>query len=418
MDKNPRTLLKSGLQNNGGSLIITLFLTFLVTIAGFDKLSFSGGGITVRFSQLIYLLVFIYLLPKIRYDKNQLFWFLMLLACCIPSFFYSLYPMKSILYYFWLIYSYFVILGVFSYFTFRHRASMINAVLYSYRIQILAAAFLKYGGFQSRASLFYYEPSYFALSMILYVSIVIYNLANTKSKMNILDMFLLLAALIVTQSFTLLMILFLGGILYVLINRKIKAILYMAVTALIMSFVLIGYIQVNESSLLTRSIVGLNSSLANHQTLTYLIIRSGNRYPRSELAYRIFERHPIFGVGIGAYEYYVTDSLFEYKDSYNIDFLGDDPTKLPAANVYLELLSTIGLVGTFPFIIFLMSFLRSGRIVKKEAVEKACFMAMLMYLLMLSGESNYLRIYFWMFLGVYSGLHLFRKTVSGTGDLK
>ncbi len=125
--------------------------------------------------------------------------------------------------------------------------------------------------------------------------------------------------------------------------------------------------------------------------------------PRMQAAWDIFQQNPVFGVGIGVYNYYMDAS-----DINDVAYTKGVPwisirSGQPAVNIYLELLVTTGIVGALPFFAFLLSFLFWGRGKPPDLIDKSYLIAIITFFIMLAIESNYLRLYFWMLLGIYLG---------------
>jgi O-antigen ligase len=90
----------------------------------------------------------------------------------------------------------------------------------------------------------------------------------------------------------------------------------------------------------------------------------GPRFVYWETAYRIFQQHPIFGVGLGNYTFHFKEMMPAVQVGYMPEVLTrlvPGPTRIVTAkNFFARLLAETGIVGTAAFLSFLISLIGSG----------------------------------------------------------
>lgn len=107
----------------------------------------------------------------------------------------------------------------------------------------------------------------------------------------------------------------------------------------------------------------------------------------------IFLANPIFGVGLGGYGYYF--ALYEWNS--DLSKLSVAAKQIPN-NIYVELLSEVGLVGTTLFIIFLSVWIRKAWKIKQKNPEFISFALSAMVAFVAFPTFNVL--YVWCFYGI------------------
>jgi len=387
-------------RNRSGMILRILFFTFLVTIAGFDLLAVGIGGMNFRLNYLVYLLAFLGIAGQVRFRTAHVNLVLLFVLLALPSMFYSAYFLKSFVYSLWILLSFFVVFGIFSYFSGKEKKTIFLAVIYSYRIQILAALALYMFGFQNRGALLYYEPSYFALSLIIYSAIVAAQVIGRGVKTALPDMLLLLAALVLTKSATMIVALFVVFVVaFFSVKFSYKRTLYAGISIVLIIFSASMYAQFSED-LLSRTLKGIIFSGDLPKAAGYLSARGGNRVPRMAASVNVFKEYPVFGVGLGAYDSHIGMTGIE---KYYTGPMQEEVAKAPPVNIYLELLSTVGIAGAIPLFMLFLMIAVSGRGLIKDEIDRAYYIGVISFLIMLAMEANYLRPYFWMMLGLFYG---------------
>jgi O-antigen ligase len=139
------------------------------------------------------------------------------------------------------------------------------------------------------------------------------------------------------------------------------------------------------------------------------------RLPLYKQAVSIFRDHPVFGVGIGNYQFAVKEDKYRLPSSYPIS----EELNLHAHNTYLEIAAEAGIIGLLAFIsIFIIFFGNAfrvsrdmGRYFSKE--EQGIFLGLLAAVLatlifassstiIIVGVNN--PVYFWIIFGMSAGM--------------
>jgi O-Antigen ligase len=395
--------------NYAGSLS-SVSCAFLVTITGFDILSFNIASSTIRFAYVMFFIAFLYLKKDI-YDtvKKQkiLHSFLLLFVLfSLPSIIGSSNVTKSLIYPLWVLLNYLLIFTIFSFLSSNNnsRKELFNGIIISFRFQILASLlfFLLKIGIAGRVSLFYYEPSYFAFALTLYIATIVYRFKDKPTSWLILDVLLVFIAFLTTQSFNLILALLICLMCSVFVGQKKENQIKITVTlifGILLMYLLVYLYAQNIDDLIS---VRLRSALESDSILDYLSGTGGNRIPRKECAWAIFLQHQWFGVGIGAYDSYtLTTNIPEC-----LAFLDNEdltPIGKPATNIYVEILSTVGIVGAWPIFSFFAYIVARKNFSKLDMIQSSYFTAVVSLLTLLMFDGNYMRLYLWMFLGIYYG---------------
>jgi O-antigen ligase len=212
-----------------------------------------------------------------------------------------------------------------------------------------------------------------------------------------MDVCLLVVAVFITKS-TMLMV----GLCVVLVVspflsgitlRRVATVIAILVCSLAGSLVYANH----SNDLLASTIRGAYQS---PDVMEYLMGRGANRVPRMRAARDVFLEHEWMGVGIGAYESAIRR---RNMSAYSAGQWWISVADQPAVNIYLELLATTGLLGAAPMFGFFARTLMLSRLRSLDYIQRSYLLACVCLLIMLNFDSNYLRPYLWMILGVYSG---------------
>lgn len=359
---------------------------FILFTAGCaDVLSLRIGSATVRLFYALAALLLVVSLQRIELRRSVAIAFLIFLSLLLPSLYNSIVPARSLTYLVWAAVTFLSSLACAS--LLQNRFSLGKAatedcyelLAWCYRFQIVMALCLYAFGIHERPRFLYYEPSYFSISLLTYLAIVMHRLrADARS---VADVTLLMCYLVASFSAA-----FAVGAAVLVCLSAIERRSFSFLLFLVSTF-LVGCLYVVLVDDANTTIV---RALVNGDAAVYdLALRGGNRMGRILLAHDVFLQAPYIGVGAGAYEAYISASSHE-DYSGGIDYLSADG--LPAINIYLELLATTGIVGFIGFSILLGSLLPwvVGRGFSSP-LSKAC----IAILLVLNFESNYLRPYVW-----------------------
>lgn len=375
------------LKNNGVKLLSIAGVFF--TLACADTVSLKFGDASVRLFYTAALLLPILFKSARRVERRLLIYLVTFILLISPSIVFSIAPIRSILYTIWIIATiascYFLarILAENSKETFQsqwgNQDLLDGFIIRAYRLQLIVAFALFATKIHERPTFLYYEPSYFSISLSIYVALTLQNFL--KKEKYILDAFLILIYAATSFSASFLIVCALIFILHFDRRR-----LLLSITAIIVLFILGALYVTYVDDINTEIIKGLvNGNIGIFE----LMLRGGNRLPRIFIAYDTFISNPINGIGLGTFEQYsqhlILPSIFEDNEYMVVN-------GLPAVNIYLEIAATAGLLGLIGFIIFLYPVLHWGI---KDKFRSPYFCALICMLLILAFESNYLRPYFW-----------------------
>ncbi len=129
----------------------------------------------------------------------------------------------------------------------------------------------------------------------------------------------------------------LSGMPFVFLYKNKKIFYKLTILFSIISFLWVGFIFINKSNIYTKSVF---YSLFNKNSFT-------SRVVVHKLAMYIFLENPMLGVGFGQFK----DNSGRISKKYNISYNSSSFNTSSAHNLYLEILSTTGIIG---LIVFLM----------------------------------------------------------------
>lgn len=125
--------------------------------------------------------------------------------------------------------------------------------------------------------------------------------------------------------------------------------------------------------------------------------RTGNRWPRAQLTYDI-AMSTFWGIGIGAFEEY-TLSHFLPMYSGLTDYLS--PIGYPAINIYFEIAATCGWLALVVWLFWHYKMLSEAS--KNKSDNPVIICSLIVAMLALFIESNFMRPYYWMLIGLVMG---------------
>jgi len=381
------------------SIIDGLILTAMLFI-GSDKISIQAGGITIRFIQLLLFITGIFYIGTGKLHPKHLLLFIFFICANLMATFQSVDINSSILYIIWTLFNYiFIFLLFYNWSRKTHPEKVLNILFYSFLLQGIYIFIQFYLGLKKipdpffgthfhgdipRPSIWFYEPSFLATYLTLFVALSVFlflNLPNPKRKY---WLGLALAAIICTTSSAgyigIALCIFFGILFspYLKFNYKIKNFFLMTITVSL--FLLV--INIIKPEIIDTFIgrlfrIGIQRS-------------SGNRFDIMSQTISVIDNFFFFGIGPGAYPFYTKGS--------------------PPSNITLEILANLGLTGLISFgffailpIIYLSAKLKHHH--HSEAViAKGFIFAFWIFLIVLQANQNYLRLYIWMFLGLICGI--------------
>lgn len=385
--------------NKHKEYLISIFFSSMLIFSGFDKLSIDIGVGTLRLFFVISILTFTFVIVKYKFKIHipSLSLFLLFAALSIPSIIFATNTLRSISYILYWFTVFFSIFFLFLNLSSNSRVDIRSIILNAYRVQIIIAVLLYVSGLQERADLLYYEPSYFAISCLMYVAIVFFNVIRGRENYYI-DLLLIVLLVYVTKSAALILGLTMIGLGTFFLNikkRKTYILLFPAsivATIVFMSF----YFFVSSDDLILSSIKDI---LISEDLLQATLDRAQNRVPRVGLAYEVAKNN-LLGVGPGNYISFIDN--YDAENYYYEDIWYLSPQGLPAINIYLEMSAENGILATLVFLVGITCILYS--LFKSRNYDY--FLGFFVTLLILNIESSYMRVYFWVMLGLVFGEYM------------
>ena len=362
------------------------------TLACCDLLSVKYGASTIRLFYVVCALLLPFYALRLKFPPSILSRGAFLFATLIPGALASIDVGRSMAYLLWILISIVVSYALvpqmlsdgFGSFRKIDRDALYGLLRNVYRFQIVVALALYLAGFDERPRFLYYEPSYFSISMSVYVNLVIHRWITERRGWP--DFLLLLLYVVTAFSGAFLIVLCVSMLLNLSVRRGMAVAGFVLLTAAAFAVYVI-YVE-DLNTLLIRGI--FNGSVDFYD----ILLRGGNRLSRFLVARDIFLQHPVLGVGIGAFESATADGSV---DVYNDDTPWFSADGLPAVNIYMEILATTGLLGALGFLVFFWKPVRwiiGAGFASPIARSVACM------LLVLNFESTYLRLYLWMALAI------------------
>ncbi|EMI5800813.1 TPA: O-antigen ligase family protein [Klebsiella aerogenes] len=373
--------------------VIAFVCTLLVSV---DVIQVSG----LRLTLLPLLAYGLYLLLRSMKIDKWFFYVLIFALTCLPSVFFSTNEGKSLGYLIWIIFNYISISIVYKHLITNNKDNALVGIRDAYRFQIIIGALLTFSGIQYRAQVLYYEPSYFALSLTPYVVMIVSSITAIGKNKNLInytgkiDWFLIAIALYTTKSANLIFVFLISIIILSMIGKgKFKKTLLMSLVVLFIFGIFYFYSQGKDDLLSTTFQNFINSSNKFNAAMD----RTGNRWPRAQLTYDI-AMSTFWGIGIGAFEEY-TLSHFLPMYSGLTDYLS--PIGYPAINIYFEIAATCGWLALVVWLFWHYKMLSEAS--KNKSDNPVIICSLIVAMLALFIESNFMRPYYWMLIGLVMG---------------
>lgn len=330
---------------------------------------------------------------------------------CVPSVIFSYNPVKSIGYIFWIIFNYIAISSVYKSLIVGNSRQTILGLRDSYRFQIIIGGVLYFSGMQFRAQVLYYEPSYFALSLIPYVVLVFFGLLKNGTQNDVewkgirfLDVILLIVALYTTKSANMVLVFMLAALVVSLYgDGKIKKLNIIGI-AFVITWVFLTWYSSNYNDLISTTF----QKIANADSIYDAILeRTGNRWPRAQLTFDT-AMNTFWGVGIGSFKEYTSANYFPKYAGIPAYY---SPLSNEAVNIYFEIAATCGWGALIVWLSLHFKLIRDVNKYKSDAPLIVCSLVVAMFALVI--ESNFLRPYYWMLIGMMMGqISLLKSSVS------
>lgn len=373
-------------------------LSILLLFTGFDVLAFTTPVGAIRLSFFVFLVAFICLSLNGVYkvDKSEASIIALLIFLMFVTSYFSYNVIRSLSYIVWFLVCYLLYFNVIKSMTKNMDPYLVLKVFRDIgRLQILACIMLRLYGVE-RPALLYYEPSYMILAMLPYIYFTIIQFRNEFKIFKGIDVFLLFALVYITMSANLLLAIAIVSVLGYL-RMSLKPILFLFLSALVGYYFSHWYAQ-NYDDLLG---VTFQKILESENYLASLLDRTGNRWPRTLIAFDAAKEYLWYGVGLGSFSDFSVD--YNTHVDYASGFSWNEPRGLPASNVIIELLAEGGIFVFSAFFVFIaLIFTRKSHSENGADLLIHWKKIVFIFFILLIFESNLLRPYFWAYLGVLS----------------
>lgn len=379
------------------TLILDILVFLCLLFMGADTLSIELGSYSFRLGQIFFPFAAIGLCCLRAYNFKYILYTFPMILIMFLSAVCSAHIVSSGFYFLWLIYNIFFILFVIaSYIKLRG----MKQFLWIFRLSIftifgfLCLQFLLLQVFHIdipflshqehlgiyRPALWFYEPSYLATYLSFGLALSAYISCIQLKKMYWIDVIICFLGILLTTSSTgylSILLIFACILLFNFFNQSISFKKRCIVTASVLGLGILFFISFYFISPKTFELFFMRIFKNG------LIDASGDRMKKYREAIEVFCKYPVLGIGPNNYHFY-----FNMDASYQ-------PT-----NISLELLATMGIFGflAFYFLIF-------GLIWKQRKNKQAYpfLFAMLVFMICLQANQNYLRLYLWTYLGIVLG---------------
>lgn len=393
------------------TFLLLMFLSLL--LIGADRFAVHAG-VTLRIVFPVFMLAFgsLYMRKgtEIAFDYNLGVLFFLLSVAGAISTLHSLQTMKSLGYTIWVLFDFFVILALTYNFAKQYPMRIVLSVWFlAFRIHVLLMiAELVLGVIRhnlGRPQVWFYEPSYFAIFMTAYFGSSLYLLL-AEGKPYRLDFFLSLFAILAMGSATGIFGAFLAVCFNVLIARQRLKLLLWAAALIVLFF---GTLHLFFSHTMYYQFVA-ESILNGDFSANIVLDRAGNRWIRVLVGWDAFLHNPWLGVGIGGDSAYMDalplpNAALDYVRPWT---WADIEGGRPFANIFVEVLGTMGIIGFIPFAgIFLYAIRRLIGILSNRSLDAsltaAVFAGFFSTVMALQLDGTMLRYYLWSPLGLALG---------------
>lgn len=368
-----------------------VILHILLFISGWDLSAIVVSDFNIRLTWLLLPALFVFT-PRFRVPISYSIFIYIFFIFHSLSALVSGHVIRGFTYSLWILFSYYFFFAIGFRCTRDLGDKVFNVLIDNGRIQIVCAAVIYFIGLQERAHLFYYEPSYMAIALIPYVASVFFG-GNRKS----FDFVLILLFLVISQSGNFVFVLILASLCKAYTLRKNEDFLKVVMAFGIIFSIMLVYVYLDEENINHRLIVAIWDAGISWDILWFIVERGGNRIPRMQVAFDVLSQNLFFGIGPSNFISYIQNMDFSYITNGFVDI---EPYGKPPTNILIEAGLNSGLFGlVMVVILFSYFFIRSGRMANSEIRIKLQAM-ILISMLMLQLDSNYLRAYVWVGFGV------------------
>lgn len=365
---------------------------------GADTLSIELGTYSFRLGQLFFPLAMIVLCCLRSYNFKYILYTIPFIFVMFLSTVCSTHIISSGFYFLWLIYNiFFILFVVASYIKLRglkqflklFRSSIFTIfgllclqflLLQAFHIDIPFLSHQEHLGVY-RPALWFYEPSYLATYLSFGLAMSAYMACIQLKRIYWIDVVLCFSGILLTTSSTgylSIILIFACILIFNFFNKSISIKKRCIVTGSVIGIGILFFVGLYYISPKTFDLFFMRIFKNG------LIDASGDRMKKYREAIEVFCRYPVLGIGPNNYHFY-----FDMGANYQ-------PT-----NVSLELLATTGILGFISFYFLIIGFIWKQRN-QKQAYP--FLFAMLVFVICLQANQNYLRLYLWAYLGILLGV--------------
>lgn len=365
---------------------VALLVAIAYFWAGADTIAVSLPFGQLKLATGVFLCLYFLLGRHIYYTRGELLCVIGIVASCIFSSASSIEPLRSVAYTFLLMFNIVCVASVGKALFSLSPEGFKTGLVICARVQILAGICIAALGLQARVSIFFYEPSYWAIALTPYL----YLTAKKNVALSWPDWMLILITVLITKSANLMLLVLVAIVVSNLSSFSIKSVVRMAVFLSIIGIGLGLYSQVGNDLVATT----VHRILDSNNILQKCVERGGNRYPRMLAALDVFQNNVIHGIGPGTFADF--DKTEAIQNTYPEFFPKHDIAHSPAINVFIEMAAEGGIFLLLSFLCYLLCGLMGKN---SDATLRNIVVVMLIGLLL---ESSMQRSYFWLLLGAAS----------------
>ena len=366
-------------------------LHLLLLICAWDLSAVDIGTVNLRLAWLLLPAVAL-IVPRGKYHPG-VFWFSILFFLVhFVAAIASASPLRGIVYSSWILFSYAFFFQLSARAAERLGIHVWQVIRVNGRLQILGAFLLFAFGWHDRAHFVYYEPSYMAIGLIPYVAVSFFYPGRRWLDMAFLSLFLF-----ASQSGNFAIVLIIVAACWLYSVRKSSFFGPVLAGIFVMALVVGVYVLSNKSSINYQVISEIYAHGLSLEAIQALIERGGNRIPRLEVAWKVFLENPILGVGPGNYIDHISGRDFSSVTD-GLPWL--DPQGRPATNILIEAAANAGIFASLLMLFSFFKLFRKSLIIQSPVVRNIVVSVLIAAACMMQFDSNYLRAYLWVALGV------------------
>lgn len=387
------------------SFLLGLLVT---TLCSADIVNVEYIGFNFKLNVIFFGFIgFLYIFNKTRYLKYYFIVSGVFFASLFIAITYSGDYFRGYLYLIYNIVSMFFMVGISFRFSKNNPVLFFNGLLCSLIFQILLSAGLFIFNVQDRASFLYYEPSYFSIALIplfTFYFFVLLNLGFFK-RMSLVLLLIIIVYLLASKSAAAILVFgvsFFVVSYFVLLSRSknksrvsLRYIIYFVFLTLFIIFFSDHIVKYDGDDLLFLT---LKKFFLYSDFFEFIDERGGNRLNRLYMAWYVFYSNFWFGVGPGYYIEYI----YELDHPLLTTPAWVNPMDKPPINIYFEIGTYFGVFSLVTFVALMIYVFKSNinYVIRCGGLIIPLFSAFVVFLIIMALETSYLRLYFWVWVGV------------------